>query len=98
MSRLVQDAPPYMLMEGVPAKPRCVNVVALKRAEFPSEVIKALSDAHRLLYRSKIGLDHARQILRQRGSLYPQVNHLLSFIQDQHEGRHGRARERRRAA
>jgi hypothetical protein len=26
------------------------------------------------------------------------VNHLLSFIQNQQEGRHGRGRERRRAA
>ena len=30
--------------------------------------------------------------------IVPQVNRLLTFIQNQQEGRHGRARERRRAA
>ena len=30
--------------------------------------------------------------------LVPQVNHLLSFVQGQHEGMHGRGRERRKAA
>jgi UDP-N-acetylglucosamine acyltransferase len=75
-----------------------VNLVALKRNDFPPEVIKALTESHRLIYRSKVGLDNAREILRSNGQLLPAVNHLLSFIQNQQEGRHGRGRERRRAA
>lgn len=98
LSRVLHDVPPYMLVEGAPARPRCVNVVALKRNDFPSEYIKALNEAHRLLFRAKVGLDHAREILRTRGKLVPPVNHLLNFIQEQQEGRHGRARERRLAA
>ena len=97
-SRVLHDVPPFMLVDGSPARPRCVNVVALKRSDFPPEIIKALSEAHRLLYRSKVGLDHAREILRTSGMLIPTVNHLLSFVQNQHEGRHGRSRERRKAA
>ncbi len=98
LSRVLHDSPPFMLLEGSPARPRCINIVALKRNEFPADVISALSDAHRLLYRAKVGLDHAREILRSEGKLLPQVNQLLSFIQSQQEGRHGRAREMRRAA
>jgi UDP-N-acetylglucosamine acyltransferase len=98
MSRVIYDVPPYMLVDGSPARPRCVNVVALKRNEFPAEDIRALAEAHRLLYRAKVGLDHARDILRTNGKLVPTVNHLLGFIQTQQEGRHGRGRERRRAA
>ena len=75
-----------------------MNVVALKRNNFPPEVIAALSEAHRLIYRSKVGLDNAREILRSNSQLVPAVNHLLSFIQSQQEGRHGRGREQRRAA
>lgn len=97
-SRVLHDVPPYMLIEGSPARPRCVNVVALKRNDFPPEYIKALNEAHRLLFRAKVGLDHAREILRTRGKMVPPVNHLLNFIQEQQEGRHGRARERRLAA
>lgn len=98
LSRVLHDVPPYMLVDGTPTRARCVNVVALKRNNFPPDVIEALSDAHRLIYRSKVGLDNAREILRGNSRLVPAVNHLLSFIQTQQEGRHGRGRERRRAA
>jgi UDP-N-acetylglucosamine acyltransferase len=98
LSRVIQDVPPFMLVEGQPARPRCINVIALKRRGFSAETIHALADAHRLLYRAKVGLDHAREILRSEEKLLPHVNQLLSFIQQQQEGRFGRGREQRRAA
>ena len=98
LSAVRNDVPPYMLVEGYPARPRCINAVGLKRNDFSPQVIEALVEAHRLLYRSKVGLENAWEILRANGHLVPQVNHLLSFVQGQHEGMHGRGRERRRAA
>ena len=98
VSAVRHDVPPYMLVEGYPARPRCINAVGLKRNNFPAHVIQALAEAHRLLYRAKVGLDNAWEILRANGQLVPQVNHLLSFVQGQHEGQHGRGREHRRAA
>jgi len=97
-SAVRHDVPPYMLVEGYPARPRCINTVGLKRNNFPPQVIQALAEAHRLLYRAKVRLEDAWEILRSNGQLLPQVNHLLSFVQEQHEGMHGRARERRKAA
>lgn len=97
LSLVRHDVPPFMLVDGHPARPRCINVVALKRNQFSHEVIDALAEAHRLLYRAKVGLDHAREILRGNNQLLPQVNELLGFVQDQQLGRHGRARERRRS-
>lgn len=98
LSRVLHDVPPFMLLEGSPCRPRCVNVVALKRNDFPQDDIASLSEAHRLIFRAKVGLDHAREILRGKGMFTPVVNHLLSFIQSQQEGRHGRARQHRLAA
>ena len=98
LSAVRHDVPPYMLAEGYPARPRCINVVALKRNQFSAEAIQSLAEAHRLLYRAKVGLAHAREILRTHGQLTPQVLQLLDFIENQHEGRHGRGREMRRAA
>jgi len=98
LSRVMHDVPPFMLVDGQPTRPRCINVVALKRNDFPADVIRCLAEAHRLMFRAKMGLDHAREILRADGLLVPHVNELLSFIQEQQEGLHGRARERRRAA
>lgn len=98
LSRVLHDVPPYMLAEGSPARPRCINVVALKRNDFPADVIEQLAEAHRLLYRARVGLDNAREILRGGLTLVPQVTELLSFVQEQQEGRHGRSREARRKA
>jgi UDP-N-acetylglucosamine acyltransferase len=98
ISRVLHDVPPYMLVDGIPTRPRCINIVALKRNDFPADVIRALAETHRLIYRTKVGLDQAREKLRAAGCLFPAVNHLLSFVESQQEGRHGRGRDRRRAA
>ncbi|MFM8951943.1 MAG: acyl-ACP--UDP-N-acetylglucosamine O-acyltransferase [Planctomycetaceae bacterium] len=98
LSRVLHDVPPFMLCEGAPARPRCINVVALKRGGFDPSAIDALGEAHRLLYRAKVGLEPAREMLRSQGMLAPPVTHLLEFFGHQQDGRHGRARERRRAA
>lgn len=98
LSRVIHDVPPFMLVEGSPCRPRCINVVALRRNNFAQEVINALADAHRLLYRAKVGLDHAREILKSETKLLPEVNHLLAFVESQQAGRFGRGRDQRRAA
>lgn len=98
LSRVLHDVPPFMLVDGTPARARCVNLVALKRKQFPTAVIQTLVEAHRLLYRAKVGLEHAREILRTNGQLSDEVQQVLDFLQAMQEGRHGRSRERRKAA
>jgi len=97
-SRILQDIPPYMLADGNPARPRCVNIVALKRNKFDSSTIKTLTEAYRLLFRSRVGLENARDILRNRVEMQPEVEHLLQSIEYQQNGRHGRGGEQRRKA
>jgi UDP-N-acetylglucosamine acyltransferase len=98
LSRVLHDVPPFMLVEGHPCRPRCINVVALKRRGYSPQTIACLAEAHRLLYRAKVGLEHARDILRGNQQLCPEVEYLLGFVAQQQQGRHGRAREARRAA
>jgi UDP-N-acetylglucosamine acyltransferase len=98
LSRVLHDVPPYMLAEGNPSKPRCINIVALKRNDFSLERVEPIAAAHRLLYRSKVGLNHAREILRANNQLSADVEQLLTFIEGQHGGKHGRGREVRLAA
>jgi len=98
LSRVLHDVPPFMLCEGSPARPRCVNVVALRRGGFPTEAVDAITEAHRLLYRARVGQERAREILRSQSMLVPEVEAVLEFLSKQQEGRHGRALPRRRAA
>ncbi len=97
-SRIYHDVPPFMLVDGNPSKVRCINVVGLRRNGISPEGIDALHEAHRLIYRAKMSPTHAREILDSHGHLTPEVERLLAFIQVQHEGKHGRGRERLRSS
>jgi UDP-N-acetylglucosamine acyltransferase len=93
-SRIYHDVPPFMLVDGNPSKVRCINVIGLKRNGISMEGIDALHEAHRLIYRAKMSPKQAAEILQSHGHLVPEVERLLSFIQAQQDGKHGRARER----
>lgn len=97
-SLVLQDIPPYMLSDGNPARPKCVNIVALKRHNFDKKVIKNLNEAFRLLYRGRVGLDNAREVLKNNNSHCDDVANLLDYVAKSHSGRHGRARQPKRAA
>ena len=43
-------------------------------------------------------LENAREILRNNDQMVPEVCELLRFVEQQQEGKHGRARERTRKA
>lgn len=97
LSVVAQDVAPFMLAAGSPARPTCVNMIALKRKGFSPLVMRGLHDAHRLLYRSRVGLSNAREILEKDGLLSAEVQQMLDFIQASAEGRSGRGRDKRRA-
>lgn len=92
-SLVLQDIPPFMLADGNPARCKCTNIVALKRNNFPNNVILALNEAFRLLYRGRVGLDNAREVLKSKNMLVPEVERLFAFLACAREGRHGRARQ-----
>lgn len=98
LSRVLHDVPPFMLSEGMPAWPRCINSVGLQRGGFSQMVIGAIGESYRLLFRAKVGVDSAREVLASQEMLLPDVVCLLDFVSRQQSGRHGRGREQRRAA
>ena len=97
-SRVLQDVAPYMLADGSPARPRCVNIVGLRRNNFDKKVIDAINEAYRLMYRARVGLENCVEILASTGSLLPEVELLLDRIRVSQGGRHGRGREAGRKA
>lgn len=63
MSRINRDVPPYMLVEGNPARVRSLNQVGIRRSRLhlaqQGAVLLALKQAFRLLYRSGLRLEVA---------------------------------------
>ncbi len=47
-------------------------------------------EAYRLLYRSRVGMEHAREILAAGNKLMPELQVLFEFIENSQLGRHGR--------
>ncbi len=97
LTRIYHDVPPYMLVEGNPSKVRCINIVGLKRNGISAEAIAALHEAHRLIYRGRMAVKQAREVLETHQRIGPEVRNLLDFIENQQQGRHGRGRDRDRA-
>lgn len=97
-TRVLQDVAPYMLADGSPARPRCVNIVGLRRNNFDQSVINAINEAYRLMYRARVGLANCEEILASKGDMLPEVRHFLDTVTVSQAGRHGRGRELRRKA
>ena len=78
MSRISRDVPPYITVEGNPARVRSLNLVGLKRRGVSNEEIKVLKKAFRLLYLQHTPLKDAIAQL----NLLPNrhIKHLRDFI------------------
>lgn len=94
-ARILHDVPPFMLVDGQPARVRSIHAVGLKRLRLDKPAIEALHEAHRLLFRARMAPRQATDVLTAHGQWTPEVQSLLAFMTAQQAGRHGRARERR---
>lgn len=94
--RVPHDVPPYMLASGND-DPTIVtiNLVGMRRAGISDETIRTIKQAHRLLYRDRKKVEAVREAFLQElgGNLPRELTILLDFVESQHEGKLGRARE-----
>ncbi len=97
-SKITQDIPPYMRVEGNPPIVRGLNGQRLKQRGLSGKGLGAIREAHRLFYVVKMPLEKAATLLDEQNLLTREVLHLLKFLECQHDGRLGRARDRRLGA
>jgi UDP-N-acetylglucosamine acyltransferase len=83
-SKVNQDVPPYMLVEGNPACIRTMNVVGIDRNGISKANQKTLKEAYRILFRSEMNTTQAiEKIKKEMIPLTPEVERLLKFIQSE---------------
>jgi UDP-N-acetylglucosamine acyltransferase len=85
-SKIVQDVPPFMIADGNPAVVRGVNVVGLERRGYNAEVIRALKEAYRILYRSNLNTKQALEELDKSFGDVNEVRKLMMFIDGSQRG------------
>lgn len=91
-SKITQDVPSYMRVEGNPPIVRGINRRRLKERGLRGAALAALREAHWMIYVVKMPLEQAATLLDDRGHLTPEVLLLVKFLELQHEGRMGRSR------
>lgn len=81
MSRINRDVPPYMTIEGNPARVRSLNLIGLKRRGVSRADIRQLKEAFRLLYLQHLPLQDAIDQLELLTDSQ-HVQYLKEFMQD----------------
>lgn len=85
-SAVVKDIPPYVIAQGNHAKLFGLNVIGLKRRNFSEKTIKAISEAYRIIFRSKLLLEDAIKKAEAEVENLPEVNHFIKFIKESERG------------
>lgn len=83
-SKIVQDVLPFFITDGNPARVRGVNSVGLQRAGLSEDARRALKNAYKMLFRSKLPV---ADVLEELGQVDDEhVAHLVSFIRGSKRG------------
>lgn len=79
MARIDRDVPPFMTVEGNPARIRTLNLIGLKRSGFSAVDLQLFKKAFRILYRSDLTFKEAIEHLEELGEA-EYLQHLRRFL------------------
>ncbi len=85
-SKVVQDVPPYTLVDGHPVRLYGINSIGLRRAGISPGVRSALKTAVRILIVSGLSTSHALEKIRRELPASPELDYLLAFIRNSQRG------------
>ncbi|MBI1882627.1 MAG: acyl-ACP--UDP-N-acetylglucosamine O-acyltransferase [Chlamydiae bacterium] len=85
-SKVVQDVPPYAMVDGHPAVVRTINGVGLTRSGMNQELQKNIKKAFKILFRSKLTVAHAVSKVEAEIPTSPEMEHLLEFVRASERG------------
>ncbi len=97
MTRMVQDVPPFMILEGHPSRVRGVNVIGLQRGGVAEDDIDDLREAFKRVWRSGDPRSKTIADLRSEYTRSAMVMRLVRELEQTEIGAKGRYRESLRA-
>jgi len=86
MSRISQDCPPFMIVEGNPARCCGPNVVGLKRNGFDDEARKRIKHLYRIMNRSGLNTSQAFEAIMQSVEASPERERFVNFYRQSKRG------------
>lgn len=85
-SAVVKDVPPYTMAAGNHAKLFGLNLIGLKRRNFPEKTIKGIKKAYQTVFRSKLLLEDALKKAQEEAEDNPEVMRFVQFIRESKRG------------
>lgn len=85
-TKIVQDVPPFMIADGNPAQVRVVNKVGMERNGFSEAAIRAVRDAHKLLYRGKLNVEQALEAIDELEDVEGVLKIVTDFVRSSERG------------
>ena len=85
-SRIPQDVPPFMIVEGNPAETRTINKIGLERNGVSGEAVAALRQAYKIIFREELSVPNALAKIEKELPPLPEVLHLVQFIRASERG------------
>lgn len=79
-SIVLRDVPPFVMASGNSAQPHGINSEGLLRRGFGAEAIAAIRRAYKTLYKSGLGLEDARKVLREQAATSAELDVLVEFL------------------
>ena len=79
-SHVNQSIPPYVTVSGEKAKAKGINSEGLKRRGFTAEQVQQVRRAYKVLYRSGLRLEEAREKLAEMAAEHEEVRPLIEFL------------------
>jgi UDP-N-acetylglucosamine acyltransferase len=77
---VLQDVPPYVTVQGYPAKPHGTNNEGLRRRGYTADDILHIRRAYKTLYRESLPLDEARAKIAADAAVTPALAPLAQFL------------------
>ncbi len=85
-SKVVQDIPPFMTADGSPAKTVTVNKVGMERNGISDEAQVAIRQAYKILFREKLTISNAVNLVEKKMPPLPEIQHLIKFVRTSERG------------
>lgn len=85
-TKVVKDVPPYIMVDGHPARVSGINVVGLRRNGLSPEVRNEIKRAYKILYRTDLNISQAIEKMDQDLETSPEIEHFLSFLRNATRG------------
>lgn len=85
-SKVVQDVPPYMMVDGHPAMTRTINKIGLERKGVSDEIQTQLRRAYKMIYRDGLSVSNALEEIEAELELGAELRHFVEFVRKSERG------------